>query len=105
MVNEKASLSVMIEWVRDAISKMPEPYYNIIVYNTLTGLRPTEACISLSLVQNDLENYYNKEKSFLEHFKYPELFIRRTKKAYISVINDLIIQIAKNPIKSQVTMR
>jgi intergrase/recombinase len=95
MVNEKTSLSAMIEWVRDTISKMPEPYYNIIVYNTLTGLRPTEACVSLSLVQNDLENYYNKEKSFLEHFKYPELFIRRTKKAYISIINDSIIEIAK----------
>jgi intergrase/recombinase len=99
MVNEKTSLSAMIEWVRDTISKLPEPYYNIIVYNTLTGLRPTEACVSLSLVQNDLENYYNKEKSFLEHFKYPELFIRRTKKAYISVINDSIIQIAKKSYK------
>ena len=57
MVNEKTSLSAMIGWVRDAILKIPELYYNILVYNTLTGLRPTEACISLSLVQNDLENY------------------------------------------------
>jgi hypothetical protein len=35
MVNEKSSLSAMIEWVRDTISKLPEPYYDIIVYNTL----------------------------------------------------------------------
>jgi len=99
MVNEKTSLKSMIEWVRQAILKIPEPYYNIIVYNILTGLRPTEACVSLSLLQNDLDNYYNKEKSLLEHFKYPELFIRRTKKAYISVASDLIIQIAKKSYK------
>ena len=97
MVNEKTSLSSMIEWVRDAISKLPEPYYNIILYNTLTGLRPSEACISISLIQEQesFQKYYNREKSLLEHFKFPEIFIRRTKKAYVSIINDLIIELAR----------
>ena len=31
----------------------------------------------------------------LEHFKYPEIFIRRTKKAYISIVTDSILELAK----------
>ena len=31
----------------------------------------------------------------LEHFKYPQ-FIRKTKKAYISIVNDQILKIAQN---------
>ena len=30
----------------------------------------------------------------LEHFRYPDIFIRRTKKAYISIVTDEIIEIA-----------
>jgi intergrase/recombinase len=30
----------------------------------------------------------------LQHVKYPEIFIRKTKKAYISIVNESIIQIA-----------
>ena len=32
----------------------------------------------------------------LEHVKYREIFIRKTKKAYISIVNESIIQIAKD---------
>ena len=97
MVNEKTSFSTMLDWVKSTISKLPEPYYNIILFNTLTGLRPSEACVSISLIQEQgcFEKYFNKEKSLLEHFAYPELFIRRTKKAYVSIVNDTIIKIAK----------
>jgi intergrase/recombinase len=97
IVNEKTSLSTMIDWVKEAISKLPEPYYNIIIYNTLTGLRPSEVCVSISLIQQQdcFRIYYNNEKSMLEHFKFPELFIRRTKKAYISIVNDLVLNIAR----------
>lgn len=96
IVNEKTSFSGMMEWVRDAISKLPEPYYNVLIYNTLTGLCPTEACVSLSLIQQEtLGNYFNREKSLLEHFRYPEFFIRRTKKEYITIASDLVIEIAK----------
>ena len=31
----------------------------------------------------------------LEHFKYPNIFIRRTKKAYVSLVNENISQIAE----------
>ena len=31
----------------------------------------------------------------LEHFKYPNIFIRRTKKAYISLVNENILEIVE----------
>ena len=66
------------------------------IYCTLTGLRPTEAFNSINLIKSDLDNYLDKEKMILEHVKYPKIFIRKTKKAYISIVNDLIIQIAND---------
>jgi len=32
---------------------------------------------------------------FLEHFRFPDIFIRRTKNAYISIVSEKILDIAK----------
>jgi intergrase/recombinase len=74
----------------------------VIKFATMVGLRPTEACESVRLINNDsgassriLEkasesvkplNYYNPDRQVLEHFRFPQIFLRRTKKAYISFI-------------------
>ena len=39
-----------------------------------------------NVISNILPNYYNSETQTLEHFRFPEIFIRRTKKAFISYI-------------------
>lgn len=44
----------------------------------------------------DLENYLNKEKKILEHFKYHDIFLRKTKESYISIVNDSILELADN---------
>ena len=95
IVNE-TGYTEMLNWLKDTISKLPDPYRNTLIYNTLTGLRPSEALQSLFLVQSELKNYLNNDKLVLEHFKYPAVFLRRTKKVYISIVNDLIIRIAEN---------
>jgi intergrase/recombinase len=64
------------------------------MFNTLTGLRPSEAFLSIELIQSSLETYLNQETGIVEHFKFPE-FMRRTKKAFISIANDNILNIAK----------
>jgi hypothetical protein len=89
-------LSSMIAWVKELHSKLPKSYGNMLIYGTLTGLRPQEACESIRLLKNDCNNYLNRREDSmtLEHFKYPQ-FIRRTKKAYISIINDQILETAK----------
>jgi intergrase/recombinase len=84
----------MINWIKDACSKLPKSYGNILIYCTLTGLRPTEACDSISLIHKELDNYLKKDSMILEHYKYP-VFMRKTKKAFISLVNDSILNIAK----------
>jgi len=65
----------------------------------LTGLRADETCKSLSLVKNNQDNYLNKETMILEHFRHPNIFIRRTKQVFISFVNYDIINLSKDSIE------
>jgi Archaeal phage integrase len=94
LTNQENNYSSMLKWIKDVCKQLPAHYANILGYCTLTGLRPTEAFSSISLIKSDLDNYLDKDKMILEHVKYPQIFIRRTKKAYISIVNESIIQIA-----------
>jgi hypothetical protein len=89
--NKERDLDHMISWLKDTCSKLPQKYTNILMFNTLTGLRPSEAYLSISLIQDNLENYLNNDIKILEHFRFPD-FIRRTKKAYISIITERILE-------------
>jgi hypothetical protein len=93
--NNKESYNSMIEWLKNCRAKLPPSYANILLFNTLTGLRPDEACKSIILLQKEDGNYLRKDLMILEHFKYPEIFIRRTKKAFISIMTDSILELAK----------
>ena len=95
LFNGEQSYSHMIAWLKGTYKQLPRKYGNILVYNTLTGLRPQEACQSLYLLHNKPENYYREDRMVLEHYKFPEYFIRRTKKAYFSVVTDKMLSIAK----------
>ena len=90
--------SNVLEWVKKVKQKNPtlSTFMNFI---TATGLRFEEAITSYNLIidlakQDKLSEYYDFEKEILEHFRFKELFIRRTKKAFISFVSrDLIKQI------------
>jgi hypothetical protein len=61
-------------------------------FTAISGLRKTESIRSYNLIielshENRLEEYYDESKSCLEHFRFPEMFIRRTKNAYITFID------------------
>jgi hypothetical protein len=96
MTNPGKDYESMTNWLKYTISRLPTKYGNILLYDTLTGLRPEEACKSIILTHNSLAEYLNKESFVLEHFKYPELFIRKTKAAYISLISEPILNIARH---------
>ncbi len=96
ILDNKTNYSSMITWLKNTIHVLPKDYANILVYCTLTGLRPNEACMSIKLIHEDLNKYLNKTSTTLEHFRYPEIFIRRTKKAYISIVTKEIIDLALN---------
>ena len=95
IVNE-TSYSDMLKWIKDVISKIPEPQANLFIFNTLTGLRPIEVSKCIGLLHHNIENYWNREKGILEHYKFPIEFIRRTKKVFISVVDKPLIELAKN---------
>ena len=95
IVNEQSNFTVMLDWLKTPINHMPSSHNNILIYCTLTGLRPEEACQSISLIKKDKQHYLNKEAMILEHIRYPEVFIRKTKQAYVSVITNSILQIAE----------
>ena len=94
IVNE-TSYSEMLKWIKDVIPILPKPQKNLIIFNTLTGLRPIEVSKCIALLHSDLEDYWNKDKGILEHYKFPNEFIRRTKKVFISVVDTPLIELSK----------
>jgi intergrase/recombinase len=93
--NEENNFNAMMNWLKEACSKLPKPCANILLFDTLTGLRPNEALHSIDLIKKDEQQYLNKNRSILEHFKFSEIFLRRTKNAYISVVTEQILDLAK----------
>jgi intergrase/recombinase len=96
IINEENSFNNLLKWLKDTTSQISESHRNILFYCTLTGLRPDEACTSIRLVKEKIDNYLDKEKMILKHFEFPDIFIRRTKQASLSISNDLILKIAKD---------
>jgi len=96
ITNTDHDISSMIKWLKDAYSKLPKSYGNILLFNALTGLRPEEAIQSIKLLHNNEScNNYLKDNIILEHYKFPSIFIRRTKKAYISLVNDTVLDLGR----------
>jgi integrase len=88
-------------WLKQVILKLPREYATVLVFDVLTGLRPSEAATSCNLITELSENenlprYLDKELMMLQHFRFPEMFLRKSKNAYISFITpqllDLILE-------------
>ena len=86
----------MLNWLKESVSVLPNSLRNVIVFNTLTGLRPDEGYKAMELIESDITNYVDRERMLLLHYKYPDPFLPVSKDAYVSVINEDIIQIARN---------
>jgi poly(A) polymerase Pap1 len=91
---DKQDYSSMMDWLKNAIKFLPKTHSNILIFCTLTGLRADESFKSIELFHRDKINYLNDKLMILENFKYPNIFIRRTKKAYVSLVNENILQVA-----------
>ena len=89
------SLDTLLQWLRDALKLLPGKYGNLLLFCTLTGMRGSECVESVRLLTAG-GNYYNPERQILQHYLFPQIFIRRTKAIYISIVNEQIIGIAKN---------
>src|SRR5919107_2974119 len=91
------TLDIMLQCLREACQELPKAYSNFFMFRTLTGLRSSE-CVNCISPIKDPENFktcYNEQRQWLEHFKFANLFICRTKAAYISLVNKEILRIAQ----------
>jgi hypothetical protein len=78
------------EWMREVKRLCPE-YGGFVDFMAATGLRYEESVNSWNLIiqlarENALGKYYNERRQVLEHFRFKELFLRNSKKAFISFI-------------------
>jgi hypothetical protein len=85
--NTNLTLDSMLSKVKEMMRALPPAMAGVIRHAVLTGLRPSEACESVRLLIIGQSNYYNQEQQTLEHFRYPEIFLRPTKKAFISYLS------------------
>jgi len=84
----------IFKWIIEVKRKAPE-YTQFMDLLASTGIRYTEAVTSYNLMlqlasENRLEEYYRDE--VLEHFKFKELFIRRSKKLFISFVPETVVK-------------
>ena len=82
----------LYDWIKQ-VKTLPQQYAFPIVFQGLTGLRPSEAIAALNIIaEKGLNGYYNSGLGVLEHFKYPETFLRNTKNAFISIITPTLVE-------------
>jgi hypothetical protein len=96
--NEELTLDAMLQRIKETMEKLPAHMARIVQFACLVGLRPAEVIESVKLI-NDKEaspTYYNESRQCLEHYKFPSLFLRQTKKCYVSFVTSEIVDIVRN---------
>ena len=89
------------EWYKKALTVLKENEQFYLRFMLLSGVRAMEGVKAFNLLvklgSKYTEEYYNKDTGFLEHFRYPKLFLRRSKNAYVSVVHkELLDEISKS---------
>ncbi|MEM3629385.1 MAG: integrase [Candidatus Bathyarchaeia archaeon] len=91
----------VFDWIKLVKISLPE-LRDFMDFMTATGLRFEEAIESYNLIiklssKGKLGEYYNIDREVLEHFRFKETFLRKTKKAFISFVpKELVEKIRDN---------
>ena len=91
----------IFNWVKQVKARKPK-LSDFMDFMVISGLRFSEAVESYNLIiklasEGKLHAYYNAESEILEHYRFKELFIRATKKAFITFMpQPLILKISEN---------
>jgi hypothetical protein len=89
--NEELTLDIMLQRIRQMIAVLPPFMGKIVKFACLVGLRASETIESVRLICSDTNRFYNADRQTLEHFRFPSVFLRQTKKAYLSFVTPEII--------------
>jgi intergrase/recombinase len=92
------NMDAVQSWFKEAVGKLPRNYAVTLVFAAATGLRPDEACKSVTLLSELAEagrvgEYLNGQSNMLEHFRYPKLFLRGCKNCYISFVPEELLKL------------
>ncbi|MFW9794062.1 MAG: integrase [Candidatus Thorarchaeota archaeon] len=95
MMNNNSSDA--LKWYREALQVLRPNEQTLLRFALVTGLRKSEAIQAFNLVirlheENRLKEYYNEELQTLEHFRFRELFLRKTKNVFISFVPKSLIE-------------
>ena len=98
IISSDNDLESMLKSVKDTLSEevVPIGYRNLIIFSLLTGLRAAESVESIKILKNDTlrQKYLSLDQPIIKHYEFPDTFIRSTKKAYISIVNKDLINLA-----------
>jgi hypothetical protein len=93
ILKQDGDLMKMIGWIT-ATMQSHTRFANILMFNVLVGLRPQEAIDSFYLLLSDKrKEYLSKDEKLLEHYKFPDIFLRRRKKAFISIASKELVSL------------
>jgi hypothetical protein len=86
------------QYVIEIIPKLPREYSVVLAFLSLTGLRANEGINAIEVLlelseYGKLDKYLNRNLMMLEHFKYPNIFLRDSKNAFISFINNDLLSL------------
>jgi len=80
-------------WMAEAKGKARYDIWIPTVFCAVTGLRTGEAVKCLNLIsEGEMEKGYLNKDGILEHFRYGKMFLRTTKKAFISVVPNAMLE-------------
>ena len=78
------------EWYKKALTVLKENESLYLKFMLLSGIRAMEGVKAFNLIvklgSKYTEEYYNEDTGFVEHFRYPKLFLRRSKNVYVSAV-------------------
>lgn len=94
--------SNILEWYNKVIKILDKDSSTYLKFALLSGMRRTEALNSFNLAiglhkDRKLHQYYNEEIETLEHFRFRDVFLRRTKNVFISMVpRNMIAEIVRH---------
>jgi hypothetical protein len=89
------------KWYNDALNALADNEKLYLRYMLLSGIRAMEGIHSFNILvdlgDKYTQEYFNTQTNFLEHFKYPKLFLRNSKNLYVSAVpKALLDEISKS---------
>jgi hypothetical protein len=80
----------LMQWYNEALAILNGNEKLYLRFTLLSGVRAMEGINSFNLIvgmgSKYESEYYNSETGFLEHFRYPKLFLRNSKNCYVSCV-------------------